>query len=121
MAFPHGPYPGRFWSASPAFVWDAAKINLPDGKKSLAMSVYPPESVGPDAWDKSTEYRRTRLSVSKQWYPYPWPAAVNIAGFSSGMEYPGMVFDGIPDQGPFLFWLTAHEIRAFVVPDDRAK
>ena len=34
------------WSASPVFVWDAARINLPDGKKSLAMSVYPPESVG---------------------------------------------------------------------------
>ena len=36
------------WSASPVFVWDAARINLPDGKKSLAMSVYPPESVGED-------------------------------------------------------------------------
>ena len=34
------------WSASPVFVWDAARINLPDGKKALAMSVYPPESVG---------------------------------------------------------------------------
>ena len=34
------------WSASPAFVWDAARMNLPDGKKSLAMSVFPPESAG---------------------------------------------------------------------------
>src|ERR1700734_2312753 len=37
------------WSASPAFVWDAARINLPDGKKSLAESVYPPESAGDEA------------------------------------------------------------------------
>ena len=98
------------WSASPAFIWDAARINLPDGKKSLAMSVYPPESAGPDAWDKSTEYTKDTIErFSKHWYPYPWPAAVSIAGFSSGMEYPGVVFDGVADKGPFFFWLTAHE------------
>ncbi len=98
------------WSASPAFVWDAARINLPDGKKSLAMSVYPPESVGPDAWDKSTEYTKDTIErFSKHWYPYSWPNAVSIAGFSSGMEYPGVVFDGVTDKGPFFFWLTAHE------------
>ena len=98
------------WSASPAFVWDAAKINLPEGKKSLAMSVYPPESVGPDAWDKSTEYTKDTIErFSKHWFPYPWPAAVSIAGFSSGMEYPGVVFDGVDDKGSFFFWLTAHE------------
>jgi Peptidase family M1 domain len=98
------------WSASPAFIWDAARINLPDGKKSLAMSVYPPESACPDAWDKSTEYTKDTIErFSKHWYPYPWPAAVSIAGFSSGMEYPGVVFDGVADKGPFFFWLTAHE------------
>ncbi len=98
------------WSASPAFIWDAARINLPDGKKALAMSVYPPESAGPDAWDKSTEYTKDTIErFSKHWYPYPWPAAVSIAGFSSGMEYPGVVFDGVTDKGPFFFWLTAHE------------
>jgi hypothetical protein len=99
------------WSASSIFVWDAAKINLPDGKRALAMSVYPPESVGADAWDKSTEYVKDTVEhFSKQWYPYPWPVAINVAGFSTGMEYPGIVFDGIPDHGDFLFWVTAHEI-----------
>lgn len=99
------------WSASPAFVWDAARMNLPGGKTALAMSVYPPESVGPDAWDKSTEYVKDTVErFSTQWYPYPWPAAVSVAGFSTGMEYPGMVFDGITDKGAFLFWVTAHEI-----------
>jgi hypothetical protein len=99
------------WSASPVFVWDAARINLPDGKKALAMSVYPPESVGTDAWDKSTEYVKDTVEhFSKQWFPYPWPVAISVAGFSTGMEYPGVVFDGIPDKGAFLFWVTAHEI-----------
>ncbi|MGA2650814.1 MAG: M1 family metallopeptidase [Terracidiphilus sp.] len=99
------------WSASPVFVWDAARINLPDGKTSLAESVYPPESVGAGAWSRSTEYVKDTVErFSRQWYPYPWPAAINVAGFSTGMEYPGIVFDGIDDKGKVLFWITAHEI-----------
>ncbi len=99
------------WSASLVFVWDAARINLPDGKTSLAESVYPPESVGEGAWSRSTEYVKDTVErFSRQWYPYPWPAAINVAGFSTGMEYPGIVFDGIDDKGKLLFWITAHEI-----------
>jgi Peptidase family M1 domain len=99
------------WSASPVFVWDAARINLPNGKKSLAESVYPPESAGDAAWGRSTEYVKDTVErFSKQWFPYPWPAAINVAGFSTGMEYPGIVFDGIEDKGKTLFWITAHEI-----------
>ena len=99
------------WSASPAFVWDAARINLPEGKRSLAESVYPPESAGPDGWGRSTEYVKDAVEdFSRRWYPYPYPAAINVAGFSTGMEYPGIVFDGIDDKGKTLFWITAHEI-----------
>ena len=99
------------WSASPVFIWDAARINLPGGNKALAMSVYPPESVGADAWDRSTEYVKDTVEhFSKQWFPYQWPTAISVAGFSTGMEYPGIVFDGIKDKGSFLFWVTAHEI-----------
>src|ERR1700759_4535424 len=35
------------FSASDAFAWDAARISLPDGKTSLAMSYYPAEAAGP--------------------------------------------------------------------------
>src|SRR3546814_1227131 len=38
------------------------------------------------------------------------PAAINIAGPATGMEYPGIVFDGIDDAGKELFWISAHEI-----------
>jgi hypothetical protein len=77
------------WSASPVFVWDAARINLPDGKKSLAESVYPPESAGDAAWGRSTEYVKDTVErFSRDWFPYPYPAAINVAGFSEGMEYP---------------------------------
>jgi hypothetical protein len=109
------------FSASPTFVWDAARINLPKdehpafglpaGKVSLAMSVYPVESMGENGWSRSTEYLKDAVEdFSRRWFPYPYPTAVNVAGFSTGMEYPGMAFDGIHDQGKTLFWITAHEI-----------
>ncbi len=98
------------FAASPAFVWDAARINLPDGKKSLAMSVYAAEGVGPQAWDRSTEYVKGSIEHFSQWYPYPWPAAINLGGHGAGMEYPGIVFDGFDDTGKGLFWISAHEL-----------
>ena len=99
------------FSASRAFVWDAAKADLPGGKPTLAESVYPVESAGDAAWGRSTEYLKDAVEhFSKRWYVYPYPTAWSIAGGSSGMEYPGMAFDGITDQGKALFWITAHEI-----------
>ncbi|MBS0333850.1 MAG: M1 family metallopeptidase [Proteobacteria bacterium] len=99
------------FTASRAFVWDAARINLPGGKTSVAQSVYPPESVGQEGWSRSTEYMKDAVErFSKRWYPYPWPNAINVAGPATGMEYPGIVFDGIPDKGKTLFFISAHEI-----------
>jgi len=99
------------FAASPAFVWDAARVNLPEGKHALAMSVYPVEGVGKDKWDRSTEYLKGALEhFSSKWAPYPWPVAINLGGHGAGMEYPGIVFDGYEDGGKFLFWITAHEI-----------
>ncbi|MFZ0663017.1 MAG: M1 family metallopeptidase [Acidobacteriaceae bacterium] len=99
------------WSASPAFIWDAARINLPDNKTALAMSFYPPESAGSDAWNNSTAYVKDTVErFSRHWFPYPWPNAINVAGYTDGMEYPGIVFDELHDKGKLLFWVTAHEI-----------
>lgn len=99
------------FGASKAYVWDAARTNLPSGKKCLSMSVYPVESVGPDAWNRATEYLKKSIEYfSATWYEYPYPVAINEAGTAGGMEYPGIVFDGITDKGPDLFWITAHEI-----------
>jgi hypothetical protein len=75
------------------------------------MSLYPAESQGNDRWGRSTEYMKDAVeNYSRRWFPYPWPAAINIAGPATGMEYPGIVFDGIPDAGKVLFWISAHEI-----------
>jgi hypothetical protein len=97
------------FGASSAYIWDAARVNLPSGKKALAMSVYPVESEG--AWGRATEYLKKSIEYfSTQWFEYPYPVAINEAGIAGGMEYPGIVFDGINDKGGELYWVTAHEI-----------
>jgi Peptidase family M1 domain len=97
--------------ASKAYIWDAARVNLPGGKKSLSMSVYPVESAGDGAWGRATEYLKKSIEYfSAKWFVYPYPVAVNEAGIAGGMEYPGIVFDGINDKGGELYWVTAHEI-----------
>jgi hypothetical protein len=99
------------FGASHAYIWDAARVNLPGGKRSLAMSVYPVESAGDSAWGRATEYLKASMEYfSGKWYPYPYPVAINEAGIAGGMEYPGIVFDGITDKGSVLYWVTAHEI-----------
>jgi hypothetical protein len=99
------------FGASKAYIWDAARVNLPEGKKSLSMSVYPVESAGDEAWGRATEYLKKSIEYfSEKWFVYPYPVAINEAGIAGGMEYPGIVFDGITDKGKELYWVTAHEI-----------
>ena len=99
------------FGASKAYMWDAARVNLPEGKKALAMSVYPVESEGENAWGRATEYLKKSIEYfSAKWFVYPYPVAVNEAGRAGGMEYPGIVFDGIYDKSGELYWVTAHEI-----------
>ena len=99
------------FGASKAYIWDAAKVNLPDGKICLAMSVYPVESAGDGTWGRATEYLKKSIEYfSAKWYVYPYPVAINEAGIAGGMEYPGIVFDGMDDKGGELYWVTAHEI-----------
>ena len=98
------------WASSKAFVWDAARINLPSGKTSLAMSVYPVEAAGDKAWGRATEYTKNSIeNYSKRWYEFPYPAATNVASNVGGMEYPGIVFCGWKAKGDQLFGVTDHE------------
>lgn len=98
------------WAASTAFIWDAAKINLPSGRKALAMSVYPVESSKENAWKRSTEFTKACIEhYSKQWYEFPYPCATNVAGIVGGMEYPGIVFCSSFASGEGLWGVTSHE------------
>ncbi len=98
------------WASSPAFIIDAAKMNLPSGKKSLAISAYPIESTGDDAYGRSTEYVKKSLEHnSSKWFEYSYPAATNVAGNEGGMEYPGIVFCGWKSKKAGLWGVTDHE------------
>ena len=100
------------WAASKAYLWDAARINLPESKTALAMSVYPIESMGDTSWNRSTEYLKYSVEhFSKKWFPYPYPIAVNVGGPVGGMEYPGLSFcSWKPRKAAVLYLVTAHEI-----------
>ncbi|HJW16389.1 MAG TPA: M1 family metallopeptidase [Flavisolibacter sp.] len=98
------------WAASKAFVWDAARINLPSGKKTLAMSAYPVESIKKDGWQRSTEMVKASIEhYSNQWFEFPYPVATNVAGIVGGMEYPGIVFCSSSSIGGDLWGVTDHE------------
>ena len=98
------------WASSRSFIWDAARINLPSGKACMAMSVYPPESDGKDAWGRSTEYTKGSIeNNSKMWYEFPYPTAVNVAGIVGGMEYPGLSFCSSRSKNSGLWGVTDHE------------
>ena len=98
------------WASSKSFVWDAARINLPSGKKALAQSVYPEESGGNDKWGRSTEFIKASIEFYSNYiYEYSYPVATNVAGVVSGMEYPGIVFCGAGDKGASLWGVIDHE------------
>ena len=96
------------WAASSSFIWDAA-----GWQGVLLQSAYPHEGLG-DAenpgWERSTQYLLHSIPhYSESWFPYPYPAAVNVAGVVGGMEYPGIVFCGVGARGQGLFGVTDHE------------
>ena len=113
LALPHGRTRATSPSApSRAFIWDAARINLPGGKTALAQSVYPVESAGADGWGRSTEYLKHAVEdFSRRWFAYPWPNAINVGrpGRRHGISR-RRSSTASRTRARTLFWITAHEI-----------
>ncbi|WP_345235316.1 M1 family metallopeptidase [Olivibacter ginsenosidimutans] len=100
------------WAMSTAFLWDAAKINLPEGKTALAQSVYPLESTQDSlAWGRSTEMIKASIEhYSKKWFPFPYTTATSVAGPVGGMEFPGLAFNHWQAKPYIMYLLASHEI-----------
>ena len=99
------------WTASKAFMWDAARINFPSGRKGVSMAVYPVESKGYNAYGRSTQYLKQSIEFySKDYFEYPWNSAVVVAGVATGMEYPGIVFCSYKIGKGNLWHDVTHEI-----------
>jgi hypothetical protein len=72
------------FSASRAFVWDAARIDLPGGKtRAGPVGLSGRERRSGQGWSRSTEYLKHAVETFSGWYPYPWPNAINVAGPAS--------------------------------------
>ncbi len=99
------------WAASKAFMWDAAKVNLPSGRKLISQSAYPVESSGTNSWGRSTEYLKNSIEIySNDYIEYPWNSAVSISGVALGMEYPGIIFCLNNLKNESLWGDVTHEI-----------
>jgi len=98
------------WGSSAAFIVDAAKMDLPSGRKAMAISAYPVESAGNDAYGRSTEYTKKSIEFnSAKWYEFTYPNATVVAGIVGGMEYPGIVFCSSKAKGRGLWGVNDHE------------
>ena len=99
------------WASSRAFLWDAAKINLPGGKRALAAAVYPAESATDSGWNRAAQYVKQTIEIfSRDWFPYPYPEAVAVGGPVGGMEYPGAIFGHWKATGKTLWMVINHEM-----------
>jgi hypothetical protein len=93
------------WAAAPHFIWDAVSANR---GKVLVMSFYPPSADS--LWTRASEYGKLAIErYSKQWWPYPYPSAVNVNGVEGGMEYPMIVFCHNRTSAQGLYGVTDHE------------
>lgn len=99
------------WAASNAFIWDAARVNYPSGRKGLANAVYPVESNGVHRYGRATQYLKQSIEFySRHYFEFPWDNATAVAGVALGMEYPGIVFCMYNIQDGNLFHDVTHEI-----------
>ncbi|MCG2462002.1 M1 family metallopeptidase [Flavobacteriaceae bacterium F89] len=100
------------WAMSTGYLWDAAKINLPNGKSALAQSVYPEASTKDNkAWGRSTEMLKASVEdFSNRWFVYPYSTATSVAGPVGGMEFPGLAFNHWDVDAYEMLLLASHEI-----------
>lgn len=100
------------WAMSSSYIWDAAKINLKDGKTALAQSFYPPKSTKKDrGWPRSTQMLKASVEFFSDFVlNYPYKTASSVAGAVGGMEFPGLAFNHWSVNEEIMYLLAAHEI-----------
>ncbi|MCU0444342.1 MAG: M1 family metallopeptidase [Microscillaceae bacterium] len=107
------------WASSRRFIWDAMGVDV-NGKKVMAMSLYPKEA-NPLWGHYSTRTIGLTLQVySRYTFDYPYPVAYSVNGVvRGGMEYPMISFNGgrpnadgtIPDGvRNFVVLVIIHEV-----------
>lgn len=99
------------WAASKGFLWDAARIRFPSGRKGIAMAAYPLESKGDMAYGRATQYLKQSIEFySGTYFEFPWNSATVVGGVALGMEYPGIIFCSYKIVDGDLWHDVTHEI-----------
>ncbi|HAR19356.1 MAG TPA: aminopeptidase [Cytophagales bacterium] len=86
------------FATSRKFIWDGMMVDV-NGKKVLAMSLYPKE--GNPLWEKYSTHTvaHTLQSYSRMSFDYPYPVAYSVHSDNIGMEYPMICFNwGRPEK-----------------------
>lgn len=86
------------FATSRKFIWDGMMVDV-NGKKVLAMSLYPKE--GNPLWEKYSTHTvaHTLKSYSRMSFDYPYPVAYSVHSDNIGMEYPMICFNwGRPEK-----------------------
>jgi len=110
--------PDFTFAASKSHLWDAASIDVGNGKRVLVSAVYPTSSKffsNAAIWARETiDY----LSFTCPGVPYPWPYMTvfnNMEG-GSAMESPMMVNSGDQQSEGWAREVTFHEIAHSIMP-----
>src|SRR5690606_25679784 len=102
------------WAASPAFLLDATSVDNGAGARVLILAAYPHEALGTDGepgWEDAAAFSAHAIGhYGQKWFPYPYPAAISVAGIVGGMEYPGIQFTDATSRGFDLFATLDHEL-----------
>lgn len=81
------------FASSRKFIWDAMGVEMSDGRRVIATSLYPKE--GNPLWEKYSTWAvaQTLRTYSDKTFDYPYPIAYSVNAKSIGMEYPMICFN----------------------------
>ncbi len=91
------------FASSRKFIWDAMGVEMSNGKRVIASSMYPKE--GNPLWEKYSTWAvaQTLKTYSEKTFDYPYPIAFSINAAQIGMEYPMICFNygRVNDDGTY--------------------
>ena len=81
------------FASSRKFIWDAMGVDMSDGRRVIATSLYPKE--GNPLWEKYSTWAvaQTLETYSEHTFDYPYPIAYSVSAAAIGMEYPMICFN----------------------------
>lgn len=104
------------WAASPEFIWSGAGFSRPGKQNALAMSYYPPSTMGGAGWNRATYHAQKSAALySERVAPFPWNNTTIVTGPDSE-AFPGLSICPPSATGKALFSCTVRNQSASWFP-----